>query len=416
MTQGGRQRVPTSAWKEEQKRAPRVFNPRFPGPSAPQGKPPLAAVKPTIRRTLAEQTAQHLREGIAAGRWRGSLPALRPLAADTGVSVNTLRAALALLVREGLLAPGAPRAPMRLAPGGGAPRMTRARPLSIGVLLPRPLESESGDTRALILSLQDALHEQGHLSTTIPVSGRSAKRDADFVKRLLREHAEDVWIVYQGTTEVLARFARQTAPVLALAGRGRDAGVPTVDCDASPAMSEAVRQLVSLGHRRIVALCPPRSLAPTRAPFVEAFLRALREAGIATGDFNAPTFEDTPEGLHALLDSLFRVTPPTALIAVGNHYVAGTLTFLASRGLRVPREVSLVSADSEASFAWQVPELRIAHFDDRRNLIVKNLCRWLDDIASGRPPHPPKPIAARLIPGNSLGAPPRPAAPLRPNP
>jgi DNA-binding LacI/PurR family transcriptional regulator len=54
------------------------------------------------RASLAEHTAETLRERIRARHKPGdSLPALRHLCDETGVSLNTVRAALALLAREG---------------------------------------------------------------------------------------------------------------------------------------------------------------------------------------------------------------------------------------------------------------------------------------------------------------------------
>ena len=56
-------------------------------------------------RTVASQVAQVLRVEIAKGTWRGWLPGERVLCETVQASRNTLRAALAQLRAEGVVAP-----------------------------------------------------------------------------------------------------------------------------------------------------------------------------------------------------------------------------------------------------------------------------------------------------------------------
>ena len=56
----------------------------------------------SVRRlTAAEQTADHLREGIRDGRWQEKLPGVLALAAECDVSPATMRTAIRLLEEEG---------------------------------------------------------------------------------------------------------------------------------------------------------------------------------------------------------------------------------------------------------------------------------------------------------------------------
>jgi hypothetical protein len=49
--------------------------------------------------------------------------------------------------------------------------------------------------------------------------------------------------------------------------------------------------------------------------FVERlFLQELETRGILTGSYNLPDWGNTMEEFHAGLDSLFRISPPTALL------------------------------------------------------------------------------------------------------
>lgn len=76
------------------------------------------------------------------------------------------------------------------------------------------------------------------------------------------------------------------------------------------AYAEVVERLVNLGHRRIVNLVREERRKPTPGFLDRFFLEQLRNHGIQTGPYHLPDWEDTPEGLQHLLDSLFQHTPP----------------------------------------------------------------------------------------------------------
>ena len=68
--------------------------------------PPIAVSAPIRKLSIAEQTAEHVREGIRSGRWRGELPGVLLLAKACDVSKDAMRDALRLLETEGLISPG----------------------------------------------------------------------------------------------------------------------------------------------------------------------------------------------------------------------------------------------------------------------------------------------------------------------
>ena len=50
------------------------------------------------------------------------------------------------------------------------------------------------------------------------------------------------------------------------------------------------------------------------SPVIDLFYEELAAHGVAGGRYNVPEWEETPEGLTALLEKTFRYTPPTAII------------------------------------------------------------------------------------------------------
>ena len=105
---------------------------------------------------------------------------------------------------------------------------------------------------------------------------------------------------------------RRVFPCSRSAGRAATLPIPSTGYYSMDALRAAVRRLVELGHRRIVYICPDTFLHPEPSGHILAFRDELAAAGITVGAYNTPEWEETPEGLAALLDSFFKLTPPTA--------------------------------------------------------------------------------------------------------
>ena len=54
--------------------------------------------------------------------------------------------------------------------------------------------------------------------------------------------------------------------------------------------------------------------SPKPGGSAEAFLKEIKTAGISSGTFNLPDWEESKEGFVVLLESLFEHTSPTAII------------------------------------------------------------------------------------------------------
>jgi DNA-binding LacI/PurR family transcriptional regulator len=135
------------------------------------------------------------------------------------------------------------------------------------------------------------------------------------------------------------------------------------------------------------------------------FLRALGESGIEVNDYHFPYWEDTKEGFHQCLESLFQVTPPTALLVQESVLFGAVQQFLANRGIRVPHDVSLVCDDPDPTFAWRVPSVAHIHWDS--GPCVRRVVNWADHIASGKDDRKRVLSHAEFVPGGTIGEAPR---------
>lgn len=325
------------------------------------------------------------------------MPGVGWLAAELGVNRKTVEAALRQLEQEGLLA----------GQGAGRPRLIvlrgekSARPMRVAIL---PYD-DADRFLAYIVELQHALVEAGHTTVVAAKSLVELGMDPARVARLVKQTEADAWVVQAGSREVLEWFSAQPMPAFALFGRREGIAIAGAGLATQTAFTSTTRQLIALGHRRIVMICRSERRKPCPGISERIVLDELAAHGIATSDYNLPDWEETPDGFEALLSSLFRVTPPTALIVGEGTFFLATQQFLARRGIRVPGQVSLICVDSDPSFAWCKPT--IAHFHWETAPVVRRIVRWAATVSQGRGDLKQTFTPAEFIPGGTLGPAPK---------
>jgi DNA-binding LacI/PurR family transcriptional regulator len=208
-------------------------------------------------------------------------------------------------------------------------------------------------------------------------------------------------VVECGSHPLLEWCASQPTPCFALYGRTGGLPLARTGPDAVRAYGVATRQLIALGHRRIVLVVREGFRRPTPEGCELAFLEELKAHGIPTGVYNLPDWEENSEGFNRLMESLFKTTPPTALIIDETCWFIAALAFLVRRGIRVPEQVSLVSGDCETTL--DVCHPRFAHMRWDNSLIVRRVVRWVDAVRKGKADRKIINISAEFIPGGSIG-------------
>jgi DNA-binding LacI/PurR family transcriptional regulator len=338
-------------------------------------------MKPLPRLSVLDQTVAHLREGLRTGMWGQELPGVLRLARQLDVSKDAVRAALQRLEREGLLLPEGHGKRRRVA--GKARAANREGPLRVAILLREPLEVENGIFQRMMFNVQRGLQSAGHQCIFAPKSQSCLGYDVRRIGRMVGKEAADAWVICAGSGELIEWFGRQQTPAIAVGGRRSDAPVTRVAMDLIPGMKAATQHLTDLGHRRVVLICPSEWRQPKPGLLAQAFLdelAALIGAEISP-QYHLPDWEPTARGFRTLLGSLFRVTPPTALIVVEPMQAVAALSFLAQRRLRVPQDVSLVVRSKDSALEWCVPPL--AHFQTAEEHFIRHALRWARQVARG---------------------------------
>lgn len=345
-------------------------------------------------RSASEQVADYLKKEIRSRKWTGTMPGESWLVTELQLGRDTVRAALAHLEKEGLL----------VSDGQGKPRrivMKKAafspRNLRVKIFLYEMRDQGDLDNSSLLTQLLEAGFDAKFAAKSLKDLGMKVDR----VARHVKQNPADAWILSAASREILEWFASQATPALAMYGRAEGLPIAAAFPLMIPGQTAALRRLIELGHKRIVMLTREERRKPNLSHPEQVFIDQLEAAGIKTGEYNLPDWEESREGLGRLLDELFRISPPTAMIFQEAHIFVASRSHLADRGIVAPRDVSLVVADRDPSFAWYSSPPSHIDFDYR--LVVHRIVRWAKNVAAGKDDRRRSGIESKFIEGGTIG-------------
>jgi hypothetical protein len=343
--------------------------------------------------TFPEQLAAYLRIQLLRGTWRREMPGAPSLAVELGVDHRMVIAAFGLLEKEGLLVTqGTGRRRRIVLPESHSPPALRLQIL---------LYEESAGQEFYVVDLLHRLLEMGHVASLATKTLKELGMDVTRVSRFVERTEADAWIIFSGSRDILEWFAVQQKPAFALAGRRRGIPIAAIGPDKCPAIRHAARRLIALGHRRIAMLVREERRKPGPGFSERAFLAELESHGIQTGPYNLPDWNDDMLDFHRCLDSLFRHTPPTALLIDESALFLAAQLHLAQLGVLAPRDVSLVCFDPHPAFAWCQPSVAHIQWDSRP--LVRRIARWADNVARGKDDRRQSLTQSEFIEGGTIG-------------
>lgn len=123
-----------------------------------------------------------------------------------------------------------------------------------------------------------------------------------------------------------------------------DLGASAVVNDHRAGMEAAVDHLIDLGHRRIGLITGSNAQLPGRER-MDAMRAVVSRRSEPVEAIYRPGSFSAEHGEAAARELLMVPDPPTAIIAGGNQLLIGVLRVLRERGLRITRDISLVTCD-----------------------------------------------------------------------
>ncbi len=342
----------------------------------------------------SEQVAEYLRHQLQSGVWTDWLPGQAKLAAELSAGRDTIAVAVQSLEKEGWLVPGGRGRRRRIVRPDGKRRAGNFR---VMILLYETKDRGDIDISSLLFELQDAGFDVQFAAKSLKDLGADVERVARFVEK----NPADAWITCSCSRAVNEWFSTQPFPAMAMYGRCGGLPIAAAHPEMIPGLLAAVRRLIGYGHKRIVMMAREERRKPVPSRPEQLFINELEAAGIKTGDYNLPDWEENCHGLNRRLDELFRLSPPTALIFQETPIFMAARTHLAGRGIVAPRDVSLVASDPDPSFVWCEPSISHIRWDYR--LVVRRVVRWAENVRSGVDDRRKRGSKTEFVEGGTIG-------------
>ena len=273
----------------------------------------------------------------------------------------------------------------------------KRKPLRVKILLYDRSDRNLPFNVHILAELQKRGIEAAFARKSLQDLGMQVERVSAFVART----PADAWVVLAGSRDVLAWFARQQTPALAIFGIFTGLPIAATSLRKTPAMRAALRRLADLGHRRIVLLTREERRKPEPALFERNYLDELAALGLRIGSYNLPDWEESRAGLQKCLDALFAYTPPTALLIEDIQFFIPVQQYLAHHKIEVPGQVSLICHDSQPIFDWSFPA--IAQISGDYDQVVKKAVRWAENAARGKANRRQVLVDAAFVEGGTIG-------------
>jgi LacI family transcriptional regulator len=286
---------------------------------------------------------------------------------------------------------------------GFARSLRTRRSQTVGVLLPK-LDNEFHLT--VIAGIEKALREHG--ISVIVCASREAPGEA--VEFLLDKMVDGIIAVPREQDAGALRAAAERGVPLVLIDRLVEGlASDAVILDNELAAGLAVEHLVAAGHMRIAALVGDQK-AWTMRRRRTGFLAAMDAAGLAVRPADVISGPLTvPSGRSGMGQLLSEPAPPSAVICFNYELTVGALIAINELGVTVPDELSFVGFDSVE--LAQVTKPRLSMITQPTPHIAAQAAALIHTRLAAQPGprmHSVVTLAGELVPGGSVGPPPRP--------
>jgi len=208
----------------------------------------------------------------------------------------------------------------------------------------------------LVKSIEAAAFERGY-DVVLSNTNYDPERASHYVRRFIERKVAGVAVMTSELDAALVgELARRDVSVVFLDLGESGTHMSNLRVNYESGIDEAIKHLVSLGHRRISFVGGPAHLR-SAARRLEAFQKSMRRclpdapSEVYHGDFKLEG------GRRAACEMLAVREPPTAVVAANDMMALGVSVELRAAGLSIPRDVSVIGFDDIAFAALADPQL-----------------------------------------------------------
>ena len=363
-------------------------------------QPAVPEALPIARDSLIAQAARTLREQIHSGTWVETLPGERRLCDQLSISRPTLRSALAILEKEGLLdvAQGKLRS---IRPQAARKAAHRRSTRQVVILCPESLLRMQPSTLYLIDETYSKLQKAGYRLSIQSPTWLSFRRPEKYLAKHVRENPSTCWALFSISEAVQKWFSASTERCVVSGSCFPGVKIPNIDLDARAATMHAVGMFLRFGHREI-SLLVPESFRPGHAIIHQAFLAAVglsrhanTSARVLRVSPNRGIFE------RQLTEYIDLRRPSQALLITQPLDTLFTMTFLLRQKIAVGSKVAVISNGDEFFFEHMTPTP--ARYRIPREKFAAKFCRLLLQLVqSDTIPVKSNLISMDFLPGQTL--------------
>ena len=294
------------------------------------------------KQSLAIVTADNLREAIAEGIWKNHLPGELTLAKSLGVSRSTLRQAMEILRNDGYLVTHKGRQTNICKLPDSESRQRKID--QIHILAPFPMDRMPNYVIFWIDALRSQLHE-ANLSLTVHAGSIYYRQQTtEALSELVNSYSAGCWVLIFSEPAIQYWFQEKAVPAVIAGLPAPGIRLPYVSVDHEATMFHAIGRLTSRGHQRIAMIA--RS---TSSPGLKSFLAAFEQTCTRMGKEKVEgqillMKKDCPAYVgRQLLNCLNFKDPITAFIIGSPFHTITAFSHLPEHGIRIPRDVSIVT-------------------------------------------------------------------------
>jgi DNA-binding LacI/PurR family transcriptional regulator len=329
------------------------------------------------RMTLSMQAAAAIRKAVEKGTWHEHLPSERRLCEFFQVSRPTIRSALRLLAREGLVEIHQGRRNRLLTL---PTRRTEARARLVGLITQGPDSHISQTSHQLIGDLRTHLAKHGIATERIacpPADGRAQLRA---VEMFVRQNRFVCCILITVNKAVQQWFAERSVPALVLGSCHEAVQLPSIDVDYRSVCRHAAGIFLGRGHRHLALVVHNSGFAGDLAS-EQGFSEGVERFRGSAARTTMVRHNGTAQNITAKLDALFQsAQAPTALLVARPWALFAVIIYLLRRGRTVPDSVSLISRDQD--YVFETLDPLISHYRFEGHSFVQQLSRLVLKLVS----------------------------------
>jgi DNA-binding LacI/PurR family transcriptional regulator len=357
------------------------------------------------RTSLVTETAETIKQWITDGDLNGKLPGELRLKARLGVGRDTLRLALKRLEEDHWISATTGRGRKRSVEIRHPPqhRSVAGPALPVTYLSPFPLVD-----RIVLLELEDLrmhLAEQGRDLRFICSQHLHLQRPGPHLKRLVEENPSVVWMLHFVNEPTQRWFEQQGLPAFIYGTPFPGVSLPFVVNDWESAAFHAGLQLTRQGHRIIAQFMFEQAIAGALA--IERGLRRALAALNTPSQLLILKNDHTPGGVVRSLEMAFRLeTRPTALVLCASSQLLTCYSWMVSKGIIVPADISLVCIPSDSWFLDLNPP--VCHYENNPKSFARHVRqKVMELVETGRVARGSNRMRLEYKAGATIGPPPR---------